>query len=418
MKELPQDRPYRFRPPTPRRWLTPLLCWLNRAWYLGHAYRIHGIDCKGIEAVVQAVDAGDAVLLAPNHADHADVHVMMEVLTRVGVFPRFMGAREIFEVHPLASFGLQSAGVFSVDRDGADIAAVKMAMSILEEGRHPLVIYPEGEIYHHHEWLDPLHDGLASILLRVAKRLPEGRSARIFPVAFRFSCEEEVESTFSPRMAAIEKHLGWKPREDLPVVERLTRLGAGALALKETEYFGDATGGTIPERIAALRDRLLLDVEARHGLEDKKAPTVPERVRALRYRIRRALLDEENPPDAGMRRRLMDDIDRVHVAYQAYSYRAGYLEESPTPSRISETLTKLEEDLLGCATYPTKRRAGVTFGEPIDATDLLRSGVLPEKGGALQLTSILERRLIELLARSPSTDLRSPGPEPIVAPDA
>lgn len=86
MKELPQDRPYRFRPPTPRRWLTPLLCWLNRAWYLGHAYRIRGIDCKGIEAVVAAVEAGDAVLLAPNHADHADVHVMMEVLTRVRCF--------------------------------------------------------------------------------------------------------------------------------------------------------------------------------------------------------------------------------------------------------------------------------------------------------------------------------------------
>lgn len=418
MKELPQDRPYRFRPPTPRRWLTPLLCWLNRAWYLGRAYRIHGIDCRGIEAVAAAVEAGDAVLLAPNHADHADVHVMMEVLTRVGVSPRFMGAREIFEVHPVASFALQSAGVFSVDRDGADIAAVKMALGILEEGRHPLIIYPEGEIYHHHEWLDPLHDGLASILLRVAKRLPEGRSARVFPVAFRFSCDVEVEATFSPRMAVLERHLGWKPRADLPVVERLARLGAGALALKETEFFGDATGGTIPERIAALRDRLLLDVEARHGLEDKKAPTVPERVRALRYRIRRALLDEENPPDDGGRRRLMDDIDRVHVAYQAYSYRAGYLEESPTPSRISETLTKLEEDLLGRATYPTKRRASVTFGEPIDATDLLRNGALPEKGGALQLTSMLETRLIELLSQSSPRDLRSPGSEPIVTADA
>lgn len=397
MKELPQDRPYRFRPPTPRRWLTPLLCWLNRAWYLGHAYRIRGIDCKGIAAVVAAVEAGDAVLLAPNHADHADVHVMMEVLTRVGVFPRFMGAREIFEVHPLVSFALQSGGVFSVDRDGADIAAVKMALGILEEGKHPLVIYPEGEIYHHHEWLDPLHDGLASILLRVAKRLPEGRAARVFPVAFRFTCDSEVEATFAPRMAAIEKHLGWKPREDLPVVARLTRLGAGALALKETEFFGDATGGSIAERIAALRDRLLVDVEGRHGLETRKAPTVPERVRALRYRIRRALLDEENPPSEEVRRRLLDDIDRVHVAYQAYSYRSGYLEEDPTPSRISETLTKLEEDLLGRATYPAARRASVVFGEPINASELVRSGALPEKGGAVELTAVLEKKLGELL---------------------
>ena len=184
--------------------------------------------------------------------------------------------------------------------------------------------------------------------------------------------------------------------------------------MKETEFFGDATGGTIAERIAALRDRLLVDVEGRHGLEDKKAPTVPERVRALRYRIRKALLDEENPPSPEARRRLLDDIDRVHVAYQAYSYRSGYLEEHPTPGRISETLTKLEEDLLGRATYPTARRASVVFGEPIDATALMRSGALPEKGGAMELTAMLERKLGEMMR----ADLPSPAGGAIVAADA
>ena len=66
-----------------------------------------------------------------------------------------------------------------MDREGADIASIKTAMSILETGRYPLVIFPEGEIYHHHERLDELNEGVATILLRVAKRLSHAVWCRI-----------------------------------------------------------------------------------------------------------------------------------------------------------------------------------------------------------------------------------------------
>ena len=48
----------------------------------------------------------------------------------------------------------------------------------LEHG-DSLVIFPEGEIYHHHRRLDPLNEGVASILLKVAGRMPAGKSAAI-----------------------------------------------------------------------------------------------------------------------------------------------------------------------------------------------------------------------------------------------
>ncbi|MFD0892222.1 1-acyl-sn-glycerol-3-phosphate acyltransferase [Luteolibacter ambystomatis] len=392
MRELPQDRPYRFRPPVDRPWLNPLLRWVNRRVFLKWVYNVEAIECHGIEALRSAMDAGDAVVLAPNHADHADVHVLSEVTARIGIRPRFMGAREIFEAGALNSFALQSGGVFSVDRDGADIAAIKMALSILEEGKYPLVIYPEGEIYHHHEWLDPLHDGLASILLKVARKLPAPRRARIFPIAFRFEYDGAVRETFPERIAALEKTINWSPKEDLPMVERLYCLGPALLAAKEMEFFGETEAGTLAERLERLRERLLEDVESRHG-KDARAETVPERVRGLRSRIRRALLDPEKKPSPSERARMLDDIRRIHVAYQVYSYPGVYLAEDPDDHRIAETLMKLEEDLLGKATYPVARRARIVFGEPIDVTALLESGALPQKGGALELTALLEDKL-------------------------
>lgn len=391
MKEMPQHRPYRFRPPVDRPWLNPLLRWANR-FFLKRVYRVSKVEVRGIEALREAVAAGHAVVLAPNHADHADVHVLSDVTARAGIRPRFMGAREIFEADLLSCFALQSGGVFSVDRDGPDVAAIKMALSILEEGKYPLVIYPEGEIYHHHEWLDPLHEGLASILLKVARKLEPPRKALIFPIAFRFEYETSVSATFHKRLSALEQTVNLTPDASVPIVERLYRLGPAVLSAKEREYFGDETQGDLSGRLVALRERLLEDVESRYG-KDARAITVPERVRAQRFRIRRALFDDKADHDAGRKRQLLADLRRVHVAYQVYSYPGVYLSEDPDDHRIAETLMKMEEDLLGKATYPVRRTASIVFGAPIDVTAMLESQSLPEKGGATELTALLEEKL-------------------------
>jgi hypothetical protein len=60
-------------------------------------------------------------------------------------------------------------------------------------------------------------------------------------------------------------------------------------------------------------------------------------------------------------------------------------------------IMKLEEDLLGFPTYPVARTARVTAGEPIPVSELMASGEIATKGGALPLTAMLEKRLGDLL---------------------
>lgn len=396
MRRLRNDLPYTFRAPAIQPWLRPLGLALNRAVHLSRKYRIAKIEAEGFQRVRELNEAGHALLLAPNHSDHSDPHVVMELVARHGMRAIFMAAREIFEVSPTASWALQSMGVFSVDRDGPDLSAIKTAITLLETGADPLVIFPEGEIYHHHRRLDPLNEGVASILLKVAARLPAGKCAFLVPVGLRFFHDPTVEATFRDRLSRLEDRIGWTPKPLMPIDERILRLGTGILALKETEYLGYSGSGTVHERLPHLCESLLALVEGRYP-RDAKAVTPPERVRALRYRIRRRLLDAENPPSPADKETLLDDLDRVFTALQAHSYIGDYLLADPTLDRRAETLLKLEEDLLGFPTYPIARTARVTAGEPIPVSDMLASGELPAKGGALPLTELLEKRLGELL---------------------
>lgn len=396
MRRLRTDLPYTFRPPKMSGWLRPLARLVNARVHLARKFQIAKIEESGLAEVARLCTAGNGVLLAPNHSDHADPHVVIEAAARHGLGPYFMGAREVFEASPTAAWALQHMGVFSVDRDGPDLAAIKTAMGLLAEAREPLVIFPEGEIYHHHRKLDPLNEGVASILLKAASKFPAGRKAYLVPVAMRYGHDSSVEQTFADRLARLEGRIGWLPKPHMPVDDRIRRLAAGVLATKETEFLGFANQGTVQERLAALCEALLVRAEEACG-KDARANTPPERVRALRYRIRRRLLDEANPPDAGERRGLLDHLDAIFVALQAHSYIGDYLVPEPTLDRRAEMIMKLEEDLFGYPTYPVARYARLTAAPPIDVSAMLASGELPAKGGAAQLTEMLEARLGAML---------------------
>ncbi len=395
MRRLRNDLPYTFRPPLKKRWLQGLVVAVNRLKQL-RMYRIGEVVGEGFERVAQLHREGHAILLAPNHSDHSDPHVVIELCARYGMHPYFMGAREIFEVSFIQGLALQISGVFSVDRDGPDLSAIKTAIGILEEARDPLVMFPEGEIYHHHRRIDPLNEGVASILLKAAGRLKDGKQAYLVPLAMRFFHPPEVEATFKDRLSRLEDRIGWTPKPSMPVVDRVVRLSLGVLALKETEFLGMSGSGHAMDRLAELCEKLLSDVESRYP-KDAKAQTPPERVRALRYRIRRRLLDTEAPPSAAERESLLEDLDRVFTALQAHSYIGDYLSHDPSLDRTAEMIMKLEEDLFGFPNYTVTRRAQGTAGEPIAVSQLLADGTLPAKGGASALTAILEERLVGML---------------------
>jgi 1-acyl-sn-glycerol-3-phosphate acyltransferase len=378
------QKPYVFRPPKYSRfWAPGLRCIARLA--LRRYVNVRSIRVEGIEPVRELASAKQMMLIAPSHSDHADPSVLVVTSAKHGMSFRYMAAREGFERHPAFAFVLQHLGAFSVDREGADIAAIKTAIQILQDAQAPLVIFPEGEIYHHHEQLGLVNEGVATIFLRALGKADESRTGYLVPAAMRYLYDPSVSATFSSRLDRMEDRIGWKPRPELPVVDRIYRLGAGLLSLKEQEFLGMTTGGDLTDRITNLRDRLIERVENRHGLSPRDK-AIPERVRLIRAKIRKLLLDADHPPSGDALRMLQDDLDTIFVVLQLYSYPGTYVRTNPTHHRIAETLLKMEEDVLGKGTYPSPRDAILRFGAPLDVRAFLRERGLDAKSGVEPLT--------------------------------
>ncbi|MEX0866752.1 MAG: lysophospholipid acyltransferase family protein, partial [Pirellulales bacterium] len=373
----------RYRQEIPRKWWSPALSpfWL-RVWRpmrrrtTRRKQQIIEVRVRGQEHLLSAVSEGCGVMIAPNHSGHADAHILYDAADQIGTPCYFLTAWQVFDqVGWLAQQILRHHGCFSIDREGTDLRAFKQALEILREREHPLVVFPEGEVYHLNDRITPFREGAAAIALSAAKKSP--RQIMVVPCAIKYEYAEDPTPQLLELMDRLEDAIHWRPRPELSLPERIYKFAEGALALKEIEKLGSTGSGGVKERLAKLLDGVLDQLEHRYGF-DHSARGVPERVKELRRAILTRLAelrgeDEEGnaahdvPPNDPHRRQLESDLDDVFLVVQLYSYPGDYVRENPTIERIAETLDKFEEDVLRVfsATVRAQRRATVLFGEPI-----------------------------------------------------
>jgi hypothetical protein len=285
-------------------------------------------------------------------------------------------------------WSMQRHGCFSIDRENVDLSAFRLSIEILRDSPYPLVIFPEGDIYHTNDRVTPFRDGAAAVALAAAKR--SGRRIVCVPCALKWWFLDDPTPKLLELMDRLEERLLWRPRPDLALPERIYRLAGGMLALKEQEYLGAAQTGTILQRREALITTVLQQMEQLHDL--KAAGTVPERVKTLRQTV----ITKQQLPDLAdaQRAELAGQMEELFTVVQMFSYPGDYVAECPSRERIAETLDKFEEDLFR-VTYPGvrgRRRVVVRFGEPLEVP---RGRT--RKEAAAELTTELERRVQGLL---------------------
>jgi 1-acyl-sn-glycerol-3-phosphate acyltransferase len=347
------------------------------------------VDVYGVEHVRSAIAENWGVLITPNHSSHADCYTTYEAADRVGVPFFIMVAWQVFRRGSrLRRLSLQHHGCFSIDREGTDLQAFRQAVEILQSRRNPLVVFPEGEVYHCNERLTPFREGPAAMALLAARKA--SRPIVCIPCAMKYTYIETPMPELLRLMDELERAIHWRPRPDLDLAQRIYHFAEGALALKEIEYLGHTGSGPLPQRLGELVNFILGCIEGRLGI-DSPAATVPERIKALRHHLIQRL---EAMKDGGSeRRQCEEDLDDVFLAVQLFSYPGNYVAERPTVERTAETLDKFEEDVLGLPTATVRgvRKATVVFGEPI------RVAGDRGKNAAAQLTTVLEERVQSLL---------------------
>jgi 1-acyl-sn-glycerol-3-phosphate acyltransferase len=406
MNRQPYKTPPRWWSPQPNAtWINFWCHWRKRRGLREHA--LNDIEIRNLERVRNAMDHG-GTLITPNHPSHADPFVMLAAADELQSPLYFMTAWQVFaNTHFVGRSVLRQHGCFSVNREGNDVHAVRQAVKAMELADAPLVIFPEGEVYHLNDRVTSFRRGAVQSAIWAANRA--GKPVSIVPCGLKFAFTDDPIPALEKTLTRLEDHVGCT-RSSLPLVARIKSFGEFMLTAHEQQVIGARQNGTMGTRVGNLIEAILQPLEDRYHLTSQG--TIPERIKRLRCRL---IWHMETPSmvraEPMAHDDLQADLDRLFVATQFYSYRVDYLAGNPSIERVAETIDKLAEDVLGMnrVAPPATRRAIVDFGEPIMiAPDRY------DKTDTLSLTNELQRRVQSIVDRINESLLLSADNSPAV----
>jgi 1-acyl-sn-glycerol-3-phosphate acyltransferase len=343
---LVSDQRYVFTPPK----RTTLWTWFTATWvqaYLRRAWGLEKFELHGLEHIRASLAAGHGILIAPNHCRLSDPPSLGMLVKALHQPVYVMASAHLFRESRFQRFMLPRLGAFSVNREGLDREALKLAIEILGSAERPLVVFPEGVTSRTNDRLIPLQDGVAFLARSAARHraalTPPGQVV-IHPLALRYSFHGDPEASLDPVLRRLERSLSWQPRTGTPLRDRIVRLGKALLAMKEIEFHGAARSGPIPERLASLREDILRPLESQWlGARAASAAedTVIMRVKNLRKALLPDLIENRLTPDQRAER--WRQIQSLTVAEQTFHFPPDYLGPNPTPERLIETVERYEE---------------------------------------------------------------------------
>lgn len=364
MHNIVIDKPYRFVPPYKRTfWAKMLQVCLPS--YLRRSYGIESLEFRGTEHLQESLAAGHGIVVTPNHCRPCDPMVMGLLSNEVGQPFHYMASWHLFMQGRFQAWLIRRLGTFSVYREGVDREAIRSATDILVEGSRPLVLFPEGVISRTNDVLRPFMDGISLITRAAAKQRSKldltGRVV-IHPVAMKYILLNNVEASLHHVLDEIEGRFCWQQQE-MPLVERIIKVGEALLALKELEYLGSVKSGEIAARLEALIEHLLNRLEGK-WLNGKRQTGFMARIKVLRAAILKEMLELELPLEE--RAACWRDLADIYLAVQLSNYPPNYARSKPTPERLTETVERFEEDMTDKARIHGRWRVIIQIGQAIE----------------------------------------------------
>lgn len=360
MQQIVIDKPYTFiAPRLSRFWL-----WVARrlaASQLRKDYGITAVECVGAERLRASLDAGHGVMLVVNHCRPCDPLVLDTVAQAVGRPFHTIASWHLFMEGWWKRFMLPRIGAFSVYREGMDRESLKCSVATVAEGKHPLVIFAEGFITRCNDRLLNFMGGPAFLARAAAKQRPDGKVV-IHPVFIRYFFEGDLAATVTPVLEEIEIRLSWQAQAQLPMLERITKVGLALLSLKEIEHFHAPQPGSLKRRLQRLVDHLLTPLEDQ-WCANRHDGDAMARVKRLRTAILPDMLTSELTEAERAER--WRHLANLYLVQQLHCYPGDYIEQ-PTPERTLETVERYEEDLTDVARAHPPLRAVITVGEGLE----------------------------------------------------
>src|SRR3954464_2576780 len=291
MQSIIVEKPYQFLPPYRGSFWAAFFRAIHIHDYLLRTQEgVVAHEIRHLDRLRASIAAGHAILLTPNHPRTADPLAMGWLAVETPCHFHFMASWHLFQRGRLYAWAIRAMGGFSVYREGVDRQAINTAINLLVQAKRPLIIFPEGATSRTADHLQALLDGVAFIARAAAKKRAKFAKGELpgkvvlHPIAVKYFFGGDIHSACDEVLTEIEHRLTWQPQRQLPLLERIIKVGSALFSLKEIEYFGQPQVGTIAERLARLIDRLLGPLETEWFGRVQIGPAVP-RVRNLRAKL-------------------------------------------------------------------------------------------------------------------------------------
>ena len=397
-----------FKPPKPNalfirvaQWLVPLV--------LRGPLKISKfvIDPESLEQL--RLIANCPMILVPNHADYADASIMFALSKRVGDQFHYMCARETF-IGRIRSFFMQRFGVYSVARGSVDREAFRTTRRLLTEGKHPLVIFAEGEISRQNDTVLPFESGVIQLCFWALDDMAKANAVKplyAVPIGIKYIYNEEMWDEIEKALTRLEREIlprGLPTSENL--YERLRRVGAAIISTLEREYKLRASEDrSLNERIEQLREHILSQMEEFMGVTPQTAILPRTRVRSLKNLIDAEIYRETEELSAYERQiheqrlekfqEFYPDLNRLINFIAIYD---GYVGETQSPERFLEVITRLEREVFGDSKPRGPRIALMRFGTPKNLLDRYETYKQDKKQTVQDITLELETEVQALIS--------------------
>ncbi|MCR9295366.1 MAG: 1-acyl-sn-glycerol-3-phosphate acyltransferase [bacterium] len=361
------EEPYKFLPRFKPEWIQRCLV---RTGLLELVLRMReqvtDYEIQSLALLRQSLDAGQAVLLVPNHSSTADPLVLQYVARDVGQPFYFMASRHVFHQGLLQRLILRWVGGFSVNREGIDRRAIDEALEILQTAERPLVMFPEGTTSRTNDLLMEFLEGSLFIARRAAIRRQKNSQPQVVchPIAIHYQFAQDFQSRTKAMLSELEQRLGWRRATAATPLDRLNQISQAMVTLRELEFgLKPDCDQALFQRRQRLINHILQPLERQWLHESQVDQELNIRIKNLTAQIfpdlaKKALEKQE----LEHRRRLVEHLD---LARQLGRHPNRYIEDLPSNERIAETLENLHEELTGIRAPAGSRKASIEIGAAI-----------------------------------------------------
>jgi len=320
---------------------------------------------------------GKRVILTPNHAEMTEPYVIFALSRMLREEFNYLTAREVFDEYYPAGRLLQALGCYSVIRGAPDRNALRATTEIIVEGKHWLVIFPEGVAMGLSDALMPFQPGIGQLAFRAYDELEKrGDESGIFfvPIAIKTFYTGNMDIPADRALRRLEaKLLPARDPEKKDYQDRLVALGEALLRSKEQEYHVTPVQGVaLSERISVMKELIIATTATRIGVEDHPERTLPDRLRdlinALDQIIHQQNSREKQKQESfeDLRRKAKTLRTRLETAINFMALDPRYLELPMTTERFFDIIGLLEREIFGKRRFWGHRKAVIRAGAPVD----------------------------------------------------